>query len=251
MNNKYLQFEKINDSVTELFIYGDIRKPWLMEKWFGDDPTRADAYGFKEQLKEVDTPNLLVRINSYGGSVSEALAIYSLLNTFPGEVTTIVDGFACSAASVIFMVGKNRIVPESGLLMIHNASSEACGDYRDLKKASEDLEKIQQPSVDIYSSKTGLSEEKIRELMDDETWINSKMAFELGFATTLEKNDDAKQAIESKFVVKMIDKIERLESTKRELESQIENLQKINSNKDKQKEERVKNTWDSFFYKKG
>lgn len=247
MNNKYLQFERKNDSVTELFIYGDIRKPGILEKWFGDDSRRADAYGFKEQLKEVDTPKLLVRINSYGGSVSEALAIYSLLNTFPGEVTTIVDGFACSAASVIFMVGKNRIVPESGLLMIHNASSEASGDYRDLKKASEDLEKIQQPSVDIYSSKTGLSEEKIRELMDDETWINSKMAFELGFATTLEKNDDAVQAIESKFVVKMVDKIQKLELAKRELESQLDEIKKINSNKNEKIEERIEDTWDSFF----
>lgn len=247
MNNKYLQFERKNDSLTELFIYGDIRKPGIIEKWFGDDPTRSDAYGFKEQLKEVDTPNLLVRINSYGGSVSEALAIYSLLNTFPGEVTTIVDGFACSAASVIFMVGKNRIVPESGLLMIHNASSAASGDYRDLKKASEDLEKIQQPSVDIYSSKTGLPEEQIRELMDDETWINSKMAFELGFATTLEKNDDATQAIESRFVVKMVDKIQKLELAKKELENQIKDFKKINSNKDEQIEERIENTWDSFF----
>ncbi len=248
MNERYMQFERKNDKVTELYIYGDIRKPNMWDTLFGiDDPTRSDAYSFKDQLKAVDTPNLLVRINSYGGSVSEALAIYSLLQTFPGTVTTIVDGFACSAASVIFMAGKNRIVPESGLLMIHNAFSSAEGDYRDLKKASEDLEKIQQPSVDIYKNKTGLSEEKIRELMDEETWINSTMAYKLGFSTTLEKNNDAMQAVEAKFLTRLVEQLENLKKENKELSEKVENYEKINSEKIEDKE---KKSWD-FYFRKG
>lgn len=240
-----MQFVKKNDNLTELYIYGDIRSPGFLESLLGKkNPRRTDSFDFKEELKKVDTENLLVRINSYGGSVSEALAIYNQLQNFPGIVTTMVDGFACSAASVIFMAGKNRVVPESGLLMIHNASSSAAGDYRDLKKAAEDLEKIQQPSVDIYISKTGLSEDKVRELMDEETWINSKMAFELGFATTLEKNDEATQAIEARFLTKMVEKLQNYADEAKNLKAQIEMLQtKENSNKNGQK----KNPWDDFF----
>ena len=158
VNDKYMQFIKTNESNTDLYIYGDIRKPDLIESWFGiDDKTRTDAMTFSEALKEVDTPNLTVRINSYGGSVSEALAIYSLLRDCGLNIITKVDGFACSAASVIFMAGDERIVPESGLIMIHNAWSVAEGDSNALKKAAEDLEIITSPSLEIYAKKTKFS----------------------------------------------------------------------------------------------
>jgi len=206
------KFQKIDESNTDLFIYGEIRKMDFWDMMCGDDPTRVGAFDFKDALEKVDTPNLTVRINSMGGSVSEGLAIYNLLNEFKGDLTTIVDGFACSAASVIFMAGKKRIVPESGLLMIHNAWSSASGDSNAMRKAAEDLEKITQPSVNIYVSKSGLSEDKVKEMMNNETWITSKEAFEMGFATSLEKDNDAKQSLENQYLHKIIMKLKDLEN---------------------------------------
>ena len=221
MNDKYMQFIKTNESNTDLYIYGDIRKPDLIESWFGiDDKTRTDAMTFSEALKEVDTPNLTVRINSYGGSVSEALAIYSLLRDCGLNIITKVDGFACSAASVIFMAGDERIVPESGLIMIHNAWSVAEGDSNALKKAAEDLEIITSPSLEIYAKKTKLSKEELKVMMDKETWINSSQAFEYGFATVLNKDDVARQSIESNFVKKLVNKVQNLEQENKKLKQE-------------------------------
>ena len=171
--DKFLNFRKVNESETELYVYGDIRKKDIIDKWFGTGEDVTEAFTLKDALASVDTPNLTVRINSYGGSVSEGLAIYSLLSEFKGHLKTIVDGFACSAASVIFMAGEERVVPENGLLMIHNAWTEARGDSNTMKKVAEDLEKITQPSLNIYVSKTGLSEEKVKEMMDREEWITA------------------------------------------------------------------------------
>ena len=92
--DKYLRFNKVDDNTTELFIYGDIRKKDWIDNWLGDDPGRTGALDLASALAQVDTPTLVVRINSYGGSVSEGLAIYSLLSDFSGEVITKVDGFA-------------------------------------------------------------------------------------------------------------------------------------------------------------
>ena len=100
------------------------------------------------------------------------------------------------------MAGDKRIVPESGLLMIHNAWGYAEGDSNAMKKRAEDLEKITQPSINIYCSKTGLEESKVKEMMNDETWITSQEALELGFATTIEKND-ANQSLENHYLHKM------------------------------------------------
>lgn len=210
MNKEKFAFQKADENNTELYIYGEIRKKNIWDVFFGDDDTRTGAFEFKDALAQVDTPNLTVRINSMGGSVSEGLAIYNLLSDFKGNVTTIVDGFACSAASVVFMAGHKRIVPESGLLMIHNAWGYAEGDSNAMKKCAEDLEKITQPSVNIYVSKTGLSEEKVKEMMDKETWITSAEALKLNFATAIEK-DDANQSLENHYLYKMVMKLKELE----------------------------------------
>ncbi len=223
-NNKYLNFRKLNEQETELYIYGDIRKKDWIDSWFGTGKDVTEAFTLKDALAQIDTPELTVRINSYGGSVSEGLAIYNLLSDFKGHLRTVVDGFACSAASVIFMAGKERIVPESGLLMIHNAWSRAEGDSNAMKKAAEDLEKQTQPSVNIYVSKTGLTEEKVKEMMDHETWITSKEAFELGFATNLEKNDSAKQSLESDYVYNLVLNVKNLEKENQLCKKEIAEL---------------------------
>ena len=211
MNKEKFAFQKVDENDTELFIYGEIRKKDLWDMFLGDDDTRTGAFEFKDALAEVDTPNLTVRINSMGGSVSEGLAIYNLLNDFKGNVTTIVDGFACSAASVVFMAGDKRIVPESGLLMIHNAWGVAEGDSNAMKKYAEDLEVMTQPRVNIYVSKNRIEERKDKKMMNVETWITSQEALELGFATTIEKDDDARQSLEDHYLHKMVMKLKELE----------------------------------------
>lgn len=219
--DNYFQFVRLDDTTTELYVYGDIRKPNTIERWLEiEDETRVDAYSFKDALNDVDTPNLVVRINSMGGSVSEGLAIYSLLSDFKGHLITKVDGFACSAASVIFMAGKERIVPENGLLMIHNAWTNAEGDPNQLRKVANDLEMITKPSLNIYKNKTGLVEDDIKEMMDNETWMDYKLAFEKGFATSIEKQNNAQQSIQDinnyirKLVGENIDLKSQLEATK-------------------------------------
>ena len=246
--DKFLNFKKVNESETELYVYGDIRKKNWIDRWFGEGEDVTEAFSLKDALALVDTPNLTVRINSYGGSVSEGLAIYSLLSEFKGHVKTIVDGFACSAASVIFMAGAERVVPENGLLMIHNAWTEARGDSNAMKKVAEDLEKITQPSVNIYVSKTGLSEEKVKEMMDREEWITSKEAYELGFSTTQVKKDNTMQSLEADYVFNLVMKNKEMQSKIEELvKEKTENLLNEKLEKEQEQNQIKEDSWKSFF----
>lgn len=256
--DKFLNFKKVNESETELYIYGDIRKKDWIDSWFGTGQDKTDAYSLKDALSAVDTPNLTVRINSYGGSVSEGLAIYGLLSEFKGHLKTIVDGFACSAASVIFMAGQERVVPENGLLMIHNAWTEAKGDSNAMKKVAEDLEKITQPSLDIYTSKTNLSEEEIKEKMDRQEWITSKEAYEWGFSTT-QIRKDTMQSLEADYVYNLVMKNKELQNTIEEkakeiAEKIVEEKMQVLSKKESEglvnslKQNQIKkDSWESFF----
>ena len=201
---KFLNFNRVNENETEMYVYGDIRKKDFIDSWFGTGQDATDAFSLKDALNAVDTPNLTVRINSYGGSVSEGLAIYSLLSDFKGHVKTIVDGFACSAASIIFMAGDERVVPENGLLMIHNAWTEARGDSNTMKKVAEDLEKITQPSLNIYTSKTNLSEEEIKEKI-----------------STSRVRNEAKQCLEADYVHNLVLKVKEKDKLIEKLQEKV------------------------------
>lgn len=200
--NKPYQFVKQGEDVTELLIYGDITS----FDWYEAD---TGAYSFAKDLAEIDT-DIIVRINSYGGEVAEGLAIYNQLKAFKYNVTTVCDGFACSAASVIFMAGAKRIMPNSSLLLIHNAWTWTAGDSNVLRKQADDLEKITQPSVEIYKSVATISEEEIKSMMDEETWITAEEALSYGFATEIQKVE-AQQKAEDKMMYSLVMKYKQLE----------------------------------------
>ncbi|MFR1687991.1 MAG: head maturation protease, ClpP-related [Massilimicrobiota timonensis] len=225
---KFYEFKKINEEETELYIFGDITSwPWLKSD--------VGAFDFAKELSEVET-DLKVRINSYGGEVAEGLAIYSLLKSFKHHVTTVCDGFACSAASVVFMAGEKRVMTNSSLLLIHNAWSYASGDANALRKQADDLEKITKPSLDIYKSVSKLSEEEIKKMMDDETWITKEEALEYGFATEIQ-NIEAQQSInEMYYLSNEILKNKELIKENMELKKALSKSRKLTG-------------WDAFFNK--
>ena len=201
---KFYQLVKSEDeSNTDLIIHGDISSM----KWEDSD---VGSYDIAKDLASITTPNLTVRINSYGGEVSQGLGIYNLLKSFNGNVITINDGFACSAASVIFMAGKQRIMPRSSLLMIHNAWAYAAGNSNELRKTAEWLDKVTQPSIEIYTANSNLSEKEIKKMLDDETWISADEALKYGFATMI-SDDEPKQSLENHFLYKLVIKNKQLE----------------------------------------
>lgn len=182
MKKKYYSMAQTGNVAT-INIYGDITSFPI----FSSDVSSSNLSRQLEELTDVTEIN--VYINSYGGEVAEGLAIYNALKRHKAKVNTYCDGFACSIASVIFMAGEERVMGESSLLMIHNAWSCACGNADDMRKLAEDLDKITQASVIAYKSHSTLSEEEIKNLLDNETWLLPEEALEYGFATGIEKTE--------------------------------------------------------------
>lgn len=210
MKERFYQLTNVSEDSATLYIYGEITSI----KWLEND---VCVYDLAKEIGDLNGKALTVRINSYGGEVAEGLAIYNLLKSYEGEVTTICDGFACSAASVVFMAGTKRIMPRSSLLMIHNAWTCALGNAEDLRKAADDLEKITQPSVDIYTSVSNLDADEIKAMMDAETWIDADEALGYGFATEISE-EAAMQSLEDGILAKTVFKNKQLEKKIKELE---------------------------------
>ena len=185
---KYYALESSGNE-ADLYIFGDITTwPW--------DEKDRDAYGIVKELQALEADKLNVHINSYGGDVSEGLAIYNVLKNSQTKITTYCDGFACSAASVIFMAGAERIMNSASLLMIHNAWSWASGDANDFRKQADDLDKITQASINAYMSRVWITEEELKEKMNAESWLTAEEALADGFATKIleEENKGVNQS---------------------------------------------------------
>lgn len=171
------------DGPVELLIYGDI----AAESWWEDDTTPKN---FADTLQSCNGRDLVIRINSGGGDVFAAQAIYNLLRTYDGAKTVRIDGLAASAATVVACAGDSVIMPDNALFMIHNP---ACllWDYYDaqgLADMAERLETVKQTIVNVYLKRVGdaLTEEEIRQMMDAETWMTADEAQDYGFVDQLD-----------------------------------------------------------------
>ncbi|MCM1115684.1 MAG: Clp protease ClpP [Clostridium sp.] len=153
--------------------------------------------GLPKRINDLNADEIEVHISSYGGDVIEGLAIYNALKNHKAKITTIVDGFACSIASVIFCAGDKRFMNESSLLMIHNAWVMTFGNADDLRKEADDLEKITNQSLKIYECVSNLSSDDIKSMMDNETWLDAGECKEYQFATDIIKNQDGDKATQS------------------------------------------------------
>ena len=173
------------ERVADINIYGDITSDAeLLNAWFETDTGAVSARGIVKEINDLDVDTINVYINSYGGEVAEALAIYSALKRHSASVHTYCDGFACSAATIIFCAGDVRTMGSIALMMIHNCMSYlGYANSNEMRKAAEDNDKINQSSIEAYKAVTNLSEEDIKQMMDDATWLTAQECLEYGFAT--------------------------------------------------------------------
>ena len=148
------------------------------DSFWGDEITPQD---FRDELYAEDG-DLTLWINSPGGNVFAAAEIYTMIRDYPHNVTVRIASIAASAASVIAMAGNTVQMSPTALLMIHDPSTIAFGNAKDMAKAIATLNEVKESIINAYAAKTGLSRNRISKLMSDETWINAKKAVELGFA---------------------------------------------------------------------
>lgn len=104
-----------------------------------------------------------------------------MLKEHAGKITIKIGGIAASAASLIAMAGDTIQMSPTAIMMIHNPLTFAYGNKRELQKGIELLEEVEQAIINAYQMKTKKSREEIAQLMDEETWMNSYRALELGF----------------------------------------------------------------------
>lgn len=162
-------------------LYGEISE----YSWYEDDITPKE---FNKDLKAMgEVEQITVRINSGGGDVFAAVAIYTRLKEHKANIAVKIDGWCASAATIIAMAGDSIEISVGGIFMIHDPAAGILGYYKadELKKIADELETIKQSIVNCYMTVTDKSEDEIKSLMTDETWYTGEEAVEAGFCTAV------------------------------------------------------------------
>lgn len=201
--NKFWEMKMSADSSNsaDIFIYGDIVR-WVWEDYFPEDVSSNTFKDDLDALGDVSTINL--HVNSPGGSVFEGIAIYNMLKRHKAKVNVYVDALAASIASVIAMAGDTIYMPKNSMLMIHNPWTWTEGNATELRKAADDLDRIGNSSKQTYLQKAGekLTDEKLQEMLNTETWLSADEAYEYGLCDVVEEANQMAASLDKDFLSK-------------------------------------------------
>src|SRR5574343_10214 len=156
---EWYQIQAKGKQSAEINIYGDIG-----ESWYGDSVT---ARQFVQDMAALDVENLTIRINSYGGSVSDGIAIYNAIKRHKAQTTVAIDGVAVSIASLIAMAGDSVEMADNALLMIHAPWGGAVGNSKDMRDMADTLDKFAAAMSSSYADKTGKTTEAVMAWLTD------------------------------------------------------------------------------------
>jgi len=161
---------------AEVLIYGNIGDSW------NEDGVIASELVRDLSALEADTINL--RINSYGGSVPDGLAIYNALRRHKATVNVFVDGVAISCASYIAMAGDTITMAKNSQMMIHAPWTFAYGNSVDMREQADILDRYAKAMASAYADKSGKTYEDALALLTDgkDHWYMADEAKAEGFA---------------------------------------------------------------------
>ena len=183
---------------AEVLLYGDIVPDY--GKWWKENyPEDKSARDFDKAIKQVKADGakrLLLRINSPGGIVTQAVAMRAILAAANFEQVTIrIEGLCASAATIpATLPGARVVIARGSEYMIHNPWTWAVGNANEMEKVVENLRSHEATSRGFYATRTGQSEEQIKTWMDEETWFTAEEAVKYGFADELLAEADSEPA---------------------------------------------------------
>ena len=173
MDRNWFEIKAESSKVVDVYIFDEVGT-------FG-----VNAQSFIEEIKAHKGQPMNLHLNCVGGDVFEGMAIYNVIKKRKAKTTVYIEGIAASMGSVIALAADKVIMAENSLFMIHNAFGGAMGEAKEMRKTAAVLDKISNEIPDIYTKKTNLPFGKIKEMMDEETWLNADEAFELGFVDSI------------------------------------------------------------------
>ena len=127
-----------------------------------------------------EPPKVYLHINSYGGSVFAGFSSVDYIKNCPVPVTSVIDGCAASAATIMSVVAEERLMHEHAFMLIHQLSSGMWGKFEDMKDDMKNNELLMKKIIAIYEENTKLPKSKITQILKRDLWWDAKTCLKYG-----------------------------------------------------------------------
>jgi len=195
---EWYNINAISDEEAEIFVYDYIGWPF------------NDAGDFVRQIAGMKQPKITIRINSPGGDVWDANAIFNAIKNHKSKTITRIESLAASAASYISLAGKEKQAYKNSFIMIHEPAIFIFGMFNQYgienlnEDAKELLVMVSNTMIDMYADNTNVGKRDLKEMLKAGTWMNAKTAKEKGFIDTI---IEAGEPVKSQFDLSMFDTV--------------------------------------------
>ena len=214
--------------VAEIRIYDEI--------WF----LGVNADDFARELESITAPEIVVAINSPGGDIFDAIAIYNSLRNHSAKITTRVDGIAASAASLIVQAGDQRIMMSGSQMMVHEPWGITIGPASEMRAFADLLDRQTDVLAGIYASRSGKEAAYFHDLMvaGEDVWMTADETVAEGLADEIKDpapkaradkpapkatlNKELQEAVDA--VSAAIDSVERVAALRAEKGKKLSNV---------------------------
>lgn len=130
---------------------------------------------------ETCKPNrIFLHINSYGGDVFASLTTVDTILSSPIPVTTVVEGGAASAATLISIVGHHRQIRKHSYMLIHQGSDRISGKMEEVKDDYQNFVKIENDSNRLYLEHTKIKRSELEKILKHDIWWDARTCLNKG-----------------------------------------------------------------------
>jgi ATP-dependent Clp endopeptidase proteolytic subunit ClpP len=170
---EWFKVQNVSEDEAEILVFDYVGWPFV------------SASEFVSMLSACNQKKLTIRINSPGGDVWDAHAIYNAIKSHPSKPITRIESLAASAASYIAVAGSQRQAYKNTMIMIHEPMSGIFGNQYEAREMADILEQVSNSMIDMYADNTSVGKREIKDMLKAETWMSAKVAKEKGFIDTI------------------------------------------------------------------
>ena len=184
-DNKPMRMDDDEDSSSvesvgsRIFFYSDVSKESILNlnKQIRSLSTKLLDVG---QQYEIPTPPIRLHINSPGGSLLDCFAAVDCIKTSKVPVYSIIEGSAASAATIISVVSKKRMMYKNSYMLIHQLSGGMWGKYEELVDDFKNATVLMERINEIYKKHTKIPQKTLKEILKRDLWFDSATCLKYG-----------------------------------------------------------------------
>ena len=172
--------DQVTSANNRVYFYSEVTRPKILALNKSLKNLEISMMNKATALQTTALGEIYLHINSYGGSVFAGFSAVDYIRTSQVPVTTIIDGCAASAATMMSVVGEHRMMNEHSFMLIHQLSAGTWGKYEELKDDMANNDLLMKTIKDIYIKHTKIPQKELAKMLKHDLWWNAKTCLKYG-----------------------------------------------------------------------